>query len=167
MNNALINGFKFCVGYIYTKIWCTNFRLIHYASAYINDSLYLTRKNQYSIISKVMYCRLVNWNSLHRCGKSFVFAIRSRAAMVMTQPPCQWLPGTLTLGVKWLVHEDIHSTPSHIIVSRTWAFTSTFPIFLHSMVLDIGTILPDVFTFTCSFLHILNVWYSCISKQKV
>jgi hypothetical protein len=142
---------------IYTKTCCTNFRLIHYARAYINDSLYLTRRNQYNFISKVMHCRLVKWYSIPRCGRSFLFAVRSRPAMVMTQPLSQWLPGAFTLGVKWLEHEAIQSTPSRIIVSTAWTFTCTLPIYVHSMMLDIGTLLHDIFTLACIFLHMLII----------
>jgi hypothetical protein len=116
---------------MYTKTSCTNFRLMYYARVKINDFLHLTKNNRYSFISKMMHCGLDNWYSVPRYGRSFLFAITSRPAMVMTQPPSQWLPGAPTLGIKWLEHEANYSTPSRIIVSRAWTFISTSPTCLH------------------------------------
>jgi hypothetical protein len=42
----------------------------------------------------------------------FLFATASSPAMVPTQPPIQWVPGTLSLGVKQLGREANHSAPS-------------------------------------------------------
>jgi len=35
----------------------------------------------------------------------------SRPALGPTQPPIQWVPGALSLGVKWLGHEADHPPP--------------------------------------------------------
>jgi hypothetical protein len=35
-----------------------------------------------------------------------------RTALEPTQPPMQWVPGALSLGVKWLGREADHSPPS-------------------------------------------------------
>jgi hypothetical protein len=45
-------------------------------------------------------------------GNFFFFTTTSRMALGPTQPPIQWLPGALSLGVKQLVHEADHSPPS-------------------------------------------------------
>jgi hypothetical protein len=37
----------------------------------------------------------------------------SRMALGPTQPPIQWAPGSLSLGVKWLGHKADHSPPSN------------------------------------------------------
>jgi hypothetical protein len=43
---------------------------------------------------------------------TFLFTTASRTALWPTQPPIQWVPGALSLGVKWLGCEADHSTPS-------------------------------------------------------
>jgi hypothetical protein len=40
----------------------------------------------------------------------FLFDIVSGLALVPNQPPIQWVPGALSLGVKWLGHEADHSS---------------------------------------------------------
>jgi hypothetical protein len=45
----------------------------------------------------------------------------SRTALGPTQPPIQWVPGTLSLGVKQLGCEADHSTPSS--AENAWSYT--------------------------------------------
>jgi hypothetical protein len=42
-----------------------------------------------------------------------------------TQPPIQWVPGALSLGVKRLGREADHSPPSSAEVKNAWSYTST------------------------------------------
>jgi hypothetical protein len=42
----------------------------------------------------------------------FLFTTVSRTALGPTQPPIQWVPGALSLGVKWPGREADLSTPS-------------------------------------------------------
>jgi hypothetical protein len=42
----------------------------------------------------------------------FLFTTASRTALGPTQPPIQWIPGALSLGVKWSMREADHSLPS-------------------------------------------------------
>jgi Ni,Fe-hydrogenase I cytochrome b subunit len=42
----------------------------------------------------------------------FLFTTTSRTALRPTQPPIQWVPGALSLGVKQLGSEADHSPPS-------------------------------------------------------
>jgi hypothetical protein len=51
----------------------------------------------------------------------FLFSTESRPALRPTQPPIQWEPGTLLLGVKRPVREADHSPPSSTEVKKTWA----------------------------------------------
>jgi hypothetical protein len=43
---------------------------------------------------------------------NFLFTTASRTALGPTQPPIQWIPGFLSLGVKRPVREADHSPPS-------------------------------------------------------
>jgi hypothetical protein len=51
----------------------------------------------------------VGLNSWQKLG-IFLFAM-SRTALGPTQPPIQWVPGALSLGVKQPGHEADHSPP--------------------------------------------------------
>jgi hypothetical protein len=77
------------------------------------------------------------------CVESWVFA--------GTQPPIQWVPGALSLGIKRPGRETDHSPPSSAEVKEC-NYTYTPPIRLHGTVLSYstGTTLP--FTFTLSYL---------------
>jgi hypothetical protein len=52
-----------------------------------------------------------------------------------TQPPIQWVPGTLSLGVKRPRREADHSPPSSAKVKNAWSYTSITPIRLNGVVL--------------------------------
>jgi hypothetical protein len=45
----------------------------------------------------------------------------------MLQPPIQWLPGALSLGVKRQGREADHSPPASADVKKMWIYTSTPP----------------------------------------
>jgi hypothetical protein len=66
----------------------------------------------------------------------FLFTAPSRTALVPTQPPIQWVPGTLSLRVKRASREADHSLPSSAEVKNAWSYTSTLPIRLHGVVLS-------------------------------
>jgi len=53
-----------------------------------------------------------------------------------TQPPIQWVPGALSLGVKRPGRDADQSSPSSAEVKNTWSYTCTPPIRLHAMVLS-------------------------------
>jgi hypothetical protein len=42
----------------------------------------------------------------------FLFTTASRPVLGPTQPPIQWVPGALSLGIKWPGREADHSLPS-------------------------------------------------------
>jgi len=42
----------------------------------------------------------------------FLFTTASKMALGLTQPPIQWVAGTLSLGIKQLAREADHSPPS-------------------------------------------------------
>jgi hypothetical protein len=53
--------------------------------------------------------------------KIFLFFRASRPAQGSTQPPIQWVPGTLTQGVKWPGYEADHSPPPSAEVKHSGA----------------------------------------------
>jgi hypothetical protein len=60
----------------------------------------------------------------------------SRPALGPTQPPIQWVPGALSLGVKRPGREADHSPPPTTELKNAWSNTSTPPIRLHGAVLS-------------------------------
>jgi hypothetical protein len=46
-------------------------------------------------------------------------------ALDPTQPRIQWVPGILSLGVKWPGREADYSPPSSAEVKNAWSYTST------------------------------------------
>jgi hypothetical protein len=65
----------------------------------------------------------------------FLFTTASRPALEPTQPPIQWVPVALSLGVKRPVGEADHSLLSSAEVKNSLRYTSTPPIYLHVLVL--------------------------------
>jgi hypothetical protein len=59
--------------------------------------------------------------------KNFLFSMLSRLVLRPTQPPVHWVPGALSLGIKWLWHDADHSPPTSAEVKKMWIYTSTFP----------------------------------------
>jgi hypothetical protein len=55
----------------------------------------------------------------------FLFATTSKPALGHTQPPIQWIPGTLTLGIKQSVCEADYSPPFTAKIKNEWICTST------------------------------------------
>jgi hypothetical protein len=54
-------------------------------------------------------------------------ATASRRALGSTQPPIQWVPEALSLGVKRPGREADHSPPASTKVKKMWVYTSTAP----------------------------------------
>jgi hypothetical protein len=57
--------------------------------------------------------------------ENFLFTTASRKALGLTKPPIQWVPRTLSLGVKRPGHEADHSPPSSAEVKNACSYTST------------------------------------------
>jgi hypothetical protein len=66
----------------------------------------------------------------------FLFTTASRTALGPSQPPIQWVPGALSLGVKRPGCESDHSPPSSAEVKNAWSYISTPPVRLHGVVLS-------------------------------
>jgi hypothetical protein len=71
-------------------------------------------------------------------GISFLFATASRSALGPTQPPIQWVPGAISLGVKRPGCKTNHSPKSNAEVTNVWSYTSIPHIRLHGTVLCLG-----------------------------
>jgi hypothetical protein len=67
---------------------------------------------------------------------SFLFTTASRTALGPTQPPIQWVPGALSLGVKRPECEADHSPPCSAEVNECVKLYLHSPIFLHGVVLS-------------------------------
>jgi hypothetical protein len=78
--------------------------------------------------------RVLEFNSWRGLG-IFLFTTTSRTALGPTQPPIQWVPGALSLGVKQLGHEAIPPFPQYVFMAwylvKHRDFTFTLLIMLH------------------------------------
>jgi hypothetical protein len=79
-------------------------------------------------LAKGWTIRVLGFDSWQGLG-IFLFTTTSRMALGPTQPPIQWVPGVLSLGVMQLGHEANHSPPSSAKVKNVWSYTSTPPMF--------------------------------------
>jgi hypothetical protein len=59
--------------------------------------------------------------------KNFLVCTLSRLSLNPTQTPVQWVPGTLSSGVKRRGREAHHSPPPSAEVKKIWIYTSTPP----------------------------------------
>jgi hypothetical protein len=66
----------------------------------------------------------------------FSFIPKPRPALGPTQPPIQWIPAALSLGVKRPRREAHHSPPPSVDVKKELSHTSTSLIRLHGVVLS-------------------------------
>jgi hypothetical protein len=66
------------------------------------------------------------FDSRQRLG-IFLFTAVPGPAVGPTQPPIQWVTGTLSLGIKRPGREADHLAPSSAEVKNAWSYTSTPP----------------------------------------
>jgi len=83
----------------------------------------------------------------------FPLATASWLALGPTQPPIQWVPGTLSLGVKRPEREAAHSHVSSAEVKNAWSYISTPQFVLMSWCL---IQYRDNIKFTLLFLLLFN-----------
>jgi hypothetical protein len=76
---------------------------------------------------------------------TFLFTTASRTALRCTQPPIQWVPGALFLGVQRPTREANHSLPPSAEVKNAWSYTCTPQYFFIAWCLIKHS---DKFTFT-------------------
>jgi len=68
----------------------------------------------------------------------FFFTTVSRQNLGPTEPPIQWVPGPLFLGVKGLEHEADHSLPCRADVKNAWNYTTILPLCIHRAMLNLA-----------------------------
>jgi hypothetical protein len=59
--------------------------------------------------------------------RSYLYSTASRPTLGSIQPPIQWVPVALSLGVKRLEREADHSPPTSAEVKKKWIYTSILP----------------------------------------
>jgi hypothetical protein len=74
------------------------------------------------------------WNSSPGSIKTFLFSTSSRPTLGRIEPPIQWIPRALSLGVKRPGREADHSHPTSAGVKIIWIYTFIFPIRFHGAV---------------------------------
>jgi hypothetical protein len=85
-----------------------------------------------AVIAQSVWCWATGWTigvlgfDSRRGLGIYLFTTASRTALGPTQPPIQWVPGALLLGVKRLERETDHSPPSSAEV-KEWV-----ELYLHS-----------------------------------
>jgi hypothetical protein len=80
----------------------------------------------------------------------FLFTTASSSVLGPTQPPIQWVPGALSMGVKRPDREADHSPPSSAESRNVWSYTSTPQYIFMAWCLVKH---KDNFTFTFIILH--------------
>jgi hypothetical protein len=90
----------------------------------------------------------------------FLFTATSRTALRPTQPPFQWVPGVLTLGVKRLGNESDHSPPSSAKIKEWMELYLHSPIRLHGRVLSLKNAQRQLYLYTC-------LWWSVFSIHEL
>jgi hypothetical protein len=92
----------------------------------------------------------------------------SRPAVGPTQPPIQWVPGTLSLRVNQPGREADHLPPSSAEVKNGWSYTSTSPIRLHGVVLSLKKAQGHLHPKKIDLKYEANLkLYLCLTKHLV
>jgi hypothetical protein len=102
------------------------------SSLFSSNAVYISHSSHVCwVIAQSVYRWATGWtigvlgfDSPRRLG-IFLFPSASRTALGPTQPPIQWVPGALSLRVKWPGREADHSPPSNAEVKNAWSYTST------------------------------------------
>jgi hypothetical protein len=77
------------------------------------------------------------WFESRRGLGIFLFTTTTRTALGPTQPPIQWVPASLSLGVKRPGSEADRPLPPSGEVKNAWSYITTLPISLHGVVLSL------------------------------
>jgi hypothetical protein len=90
--------------------------------------LWIWQTNDIDRIKAILIATGYGLDSLHLIpsrGEIFLFSTVFRLPLGPTQPPVEWLPGALSLGVKKQRHDTDHSPPSAAEVSNGEAISTT------------------------------------------
>jgi hypothetical protein len=109
--------------------------VLSYSDFLLSISSFLVFSDFCSLLRAVMAQSVYRWTTDWTIGVLgfdfrwglgiFLFITASRTALGPTQPPIQWVPGTLSLGIKRPGREADHSPPSSAEVKNAWSCTST------------------------------------------
>jgi hypothetical protein len=106
---------------LYACILCSRM----YILKLVISRYYTFRKSRDSSVDIALGCGLVLGFDFRRVLGTFLFTTASRTALGSTQPPIQWVPVALSLGVKRPEREADNSPPSSAGVKNAWSYTST------------------------------------------
>jgi hypothetical protein len=94
-------------------------------------------------------------------AKIFLSSSVSVLALWPTQPPVQWVLGTVSSGVKQMRHEAHHCTPSNGKFKNEWSYTST-PLY-DFMSCRGATLLCNV----SNFIYLLSLKRCCLRDESL
>ena len=86
----------------------------------------------FSIVARLLAGQLRNCGLIFGRNKIFLVFRVSRLALGPTQLPVEWVPGTISLGVRWPEQGDGQTSRSNAEVKNDWRYTSILT-FLHGM----------------------------------
>jgi hypothetical protein len=93
-------------------------------------------------------------------GSIFLPSTSSRPVLGSTQPPIQWVKGTISPEVKRLRHEADHSRPTDAEIKNMWIYTSTFQyIFMAYGLISYARGQINFSTYSKFRIHMYNVAY--------
>jgi hypothetical protein len=131
-----------------------------YQRGFEPDTSRMRTKRVTAELARLVWSMKLEWysNSISQNGEheTLLFTTVSRPALGPTQPLIQWVPATLSLGVKRPGREADHSPQSSAEFKNVWSYTSIPPIRLHGVVLrrdNLAFIPFDLCSVTSVALH--------------
>jgi hypothetical protein len=121
-----------------------------YVDIVTDFNCHLTRRQDSSVVQRWATGWMIRGSCPTRGVGIYLFTTAPRPALGPTQPSIQWVPGALSLGVKWLGREADHSPPCSAEITNALSYTST-PKYAFMVWCSIKKQRAN-FTFTCYFI---------------